>query len=270
MCVIECWRSKARYRSAMRRVLLWYLPFTAAVVAALVFAWGFVAYLRGDTGTPVDDLLPARATSVPAAQAQTLAPLVLGDSLARGAGDSTGLGIPGRLDQELRRRNVRAQRTLNLGINGARTRDLQEQLKRPNVELLVRQANVIVLSIGGNDLWGGADWRTAAPPDPDATMNEVLDRITAIVKRVRELNPRARVFLIGLYNPFTGTPYGRQLATFVSRWNARVVERFANDPDFALVQTADLFSHHDRLALDRFHPSGEGYGLIARRIADAL
>ncbi|HUP62090.1 MAG TPA: GDSL-type esterase/lipase family protein [Thermoanaerobaculia bacterium] len=253
----------------MRRFLFWHLPITTALIAAAVFAYGFVAYLRGDTGTPVD-FLPARAESVPAPQQQTLAPLILGDSLARGAGDETGLGIPGRLDQELRRRNLRAQRTLNLGINGARTRDLLQQMERPNVQLLVRQANVIVVSIGGNDLWGGADWRTAAPPDPDAAMDDVLRRIETIVARIRALNPRARIFLIGLYNPFTGSPYGKQIAMFVSRWNARVLQRFATDPELTLVHTADLFSHRDRLALDRFHPSSEGYGLIARRIADAL
>ena len=57
---------------------------------------------------------------------------------------------------------------------------------------------------------------------------------------------------------------------FVTQWNARVLQRFAKDPDVMLVHTSDLFSHRDRLALDRFHPSGEGYELIARRIVDAL
>lgn len=254
----------------MRRFFLWYLPLAAGLAATVVFAYGFVAYLRGDTGAPVD-LAVAVAPAAPApAQSPQLVPMIVGDSLARGAGDETGLGIPGRLDQELRRRGVRARRTINLGVNGARTADLLRNLERPNVQELLRQANVIVVSIGGNDLWGGADWRTAAPPDPDATMDEVLTRIESAIQKIRTVNPRARVFFVGLYNPFTSTPYGKQLTMFVNRWNARVLQRFGNDPDFTLVHTSDLFSHHDRLALDRFHPSGQGYSLIARRIADAL
>jgi lysophospholipase L1-like esterase len=96
-------------------------------------------------------------------------------------------------------------------------------------------------------------------------MDAVLDRIAKVVGVVREANPHARIFLIGLYSPF-----GPQLAPLVTRWNSRQLERFAGDSNLTVLQTADLFSHRDRLSLDRFHPGAEGYQLIARRIADAL
>ncbi|HYC58274.1 MAG TPA: GDSL-type esterase/lipase family protein [Thermoanaerobaculia bacterium] len=252
----------------MRRFLFWYLPVGASLIAASVFAYGFIAYLRGDTGTAVDNA-PAQPAAAQA-PATLIAPIILGDSLARGAGDETGLGISGRLDDELRRRRIRARRTYNVGVNGARTRDLLSLIERPNVRRLLAESNVIIISIGGNDLWGGTDWRNAAPPDPDAVMNDVLDRIEDAIEKVRAANPRARIFFVGLYNPFVSTPMGKELTGLVNRWNARLLEHFGKDPDFTLVATADLFSHHDRLALDRFHPGGEGYGLIARRIADGL
>ena len=249
---------------AVRRFLLWYLPIGAALVATAVFAYGFGAYLRGDIGTPVE-LAPAASPAAPAAPKTLIAPILLGDSLARGAGDESGLGISGRLDQELVRRRISAKSTYNLGINGARTADLLRQLDSANVKQLLAQANVIVISIGGNDLWGGSDWRSAPPRDPEKAMDDVLARIETVVERVRQANPTARIFFVGLYSPM-----GRALSPYVARWNARMVERFGSDADFTLVQTADLFSHRDRLALDRFHPNGEGYELIARRIADAL
>jgi lysophospholipase L1-like esterase len=254
----------------MRRFLLWTLPLSAALAAVAIFAWGFAAYLRGDTGAPLDLTPPAQTATAAAAPTKLVAPILLGDSLARGAGDETGLGISGRLDQELRRRSVNARRTVNLGVNGARTPDLLRELDRPNVQQLLRESNLVILSIGGNDLWGSRNWRDAAPANPDAAMDAVLAQIETAVRRVRTANPRARICFIALYNPFIATPFGRQLTMFVNRWNARVLQRFATDPDFTLVQTSDLFSHHDRLALDRFHPNGEGYELIARRIADAL
>ena len=249
----------------VRRFLFWYLPLIASLVASAVFAYGFVSYLRGDTGTPVEIAarLPVPATTT-APRAQ-LAPIILGDSLARGAGDERGFGIAGRLDQELKRRGIPATRTYNLGVNGARTADLLRQIDSSNVQTLLKQSNVIVISIGGNDLWGGSDWRQAPPADPEKAMSDVLDRIASVVERVRATNPKARIFFVGLYSPM-----GRALSPYVSRWNARMLERFGNDPEFTVVQTADLFSHRDRLALDRFHPSGEGYELIARRIADSL
>ncbi|HEX7828910.1 MAG TPA: GDSL-type esterase/lipase family protein [Thermoanaerobaculia bacterium] len=254
----------------MRRFFHWLLPFATALVAASVFAYGFVSFVRGDTGTAVD-IAPAATTAAAAAAPRDLiAPVILGDSLARGAGDESGLGIAGRFDAELKQRGIRARRTYNVAVSGARTRDLLTVLDRPNVQQLLRESNVIIVSIGGNDLWGGNDWRNAAPADPGAVMNEVLGRVQESVGKIRKANPRARIFFIGLYNPFITTPMGKQLSVLVNQWNARLLEHFGNDPNFTVVATSDLFSHHDRLALDRFHPGGEGYGLIARRIADSL
>ena len=76
--------------------------------------------------------------------------------------------------------------------------------------------------------------------------------------------------MIGLYNPFAATPGGPFLSALVNRWNGKLLERFGSDPNLTIVPTADLFSHHDRLSLDRFHPSDEGYALIAQRIAESM
>jgi lysophospholipase L1-like esterase len=253
----------------MRRFLFWHLPLTAALVAVTVFAYGFISYLRGDRGEPVD-FLPQRPAAAPAASQAIVAPVILGDSLARGAGDERGLGIAGRFDAELRRRGIRARRTYNLGVNGARTNDLLRQLDSPNVQQILRDSNAIIISIGGNDLWGGNEWRNVSPLDADARMSAVLDRVETVVKRIREANPRARIFFIGLYNPFVASPEGRLLTALVNRWNARILEELGGDPNFTVVTTSDLFSHRDRLSVDRFHPGGEGYELIARRIAEGL
>ena len=241
---------------------------TAALVGVAVFGAGLWWYLTGNVGSAVT--VPTQTAITRRAPRGVVVPIILGDSLARGTGDDTGLGIGGRLNDELQKRQVNAKKTVNLAVNGARTADLLQQLSHPSVRSLLGESNVIILSIGGNDLWGGTDWRNAPPRDPEATMNTVLERIGDAVKIVRDANPRARVFIIGLYNPFAATPFGPQLSALVNRWNARLVERFGTDPNIIVVQTSDLFAYHDRLSLDRFHPGGEGYALIARRIADAI
>ena len=213
-------------------------------------------------------LVPTRAEA--SAPRATIAPLVLGDSLARGTGDETGLGVGGRLVAELRRRRTPVKDAVNLAVNGARTRDLEAQLTGHSVRVLVGEANVIIVSVGGNDVWGDNNFRNAPPRDPNRVFNEVLGHVTDCVRTVRAANPTARIFVIGLYNPFSTTPFGRMLTALVNRWNASLVERFAGDPNIVVVQTSDLFAYRDRLSFDRFHPSDAGYELIARRIADAL
>jgi len=251
----------------VRKALYWYLPGLAALIAASIFGYGLVSWLRGDTGTVVD-LAPRTIQST--ATKSKIVPLILGDSLARGTGDETGLGIGGRLVDELKKRNLPVQRATNLAVDGARTPDLLQRVQSHNVLEVAAQSNAIVISIGGNDLWGGTDWRNAPPKDPDAVMARVLDHIESIVKQLRGANPAARIFIVGLYNPFVSTATGALLTPLVLHWNAQMTDRFKGDANVVIVPTADIFAYHDRLSTDRFHPSGEGYALIARRIADTF
>jgi lysophospholipase L1-like esterase len=251
----------------MRRALYWYLPLAVTLFACLVFAGGFYSFLRGDIGTPVGAVM----SYVHAAPPRTaLAPLVLGDSLGRGTGDQSGLGIGGRLVQDLRAEHRNVRPVVNLAVNGARTRDLLAQLQSRNVRTLIAQSNVIVISIGGNDLWGTTDLRNGPLFDPEKVMESVLDRVAVIVTDVRAANPTARIFIIGLYNPLATVAAGGRLTPLVNRWNAKLLERFAKDSNLTVVPTSDIFSHRDRLSFDRFHPDDEGYALIARRIAESL
>ena len=148
----------------MRRFLVWYLPITAALVAAIFFGAGFYSFLSGDTGTSVS-LTPGPRVTTSAPRKQ-IAPIILGDSLARGTGDETGLGIGGRFVDELKKRQIDTKNIVNIAVNGARTRDLEQQLTSHNVQTLLSQSNVVIVSIGGNDLWGDNNWRNAQPRDP--------------------------------------------------------------------------------------------------------
>ncbi len=252
----------------MRRFLVWYLPITAALAAAILFGAGFYSFLMGDTGTSVT-VLPASHVNV-SAPGKQIVPIILGDSLGRGTGDESGLGIGGRFVDELRRRHVDTKNIVNIAVNGARTRDLAQQLTSQNVQTLLAESNVIIVSIGGNDLWGDSNFRNAPPPNPVRMMGDVLDQIQKIVRTIRASNRSSRIFVIGLYNPAVTTPLGTTLTPFVNRWNALLVERFAADANVIVVQTSDIFAYRDRLSFDRFHPNDEGYSLIARRIADAI
>jgi lysophospholipase L1-like esterase len=252
----------------MRRFLLWYLPFATALIATAIFGAGFYSFLRGDIGQPVAPVTAPIRADAPSAK---IVPLVLGDSLARGQGDDTGLGIGGRLVEELKKAHVPVQASVNLAVNGALTKDLEAQLDSRSVQTLIAQSNVVIISIGGNDLWGGAEGLRRGPrKNPEKVMGATLDSLDRIVKKVRAANPKARIFVVGLYNPFVSAPFGNLLSVLVNKWNSMEFDRFAADTNVTVVETSDLFSHRSRLSLDNFHPNDEGYALIARRIAESL
>ncbi|MGK2857178.1 MAG: GDSL-type esterase/lipase family protein, partial [Thermoanaerobaculia bacterium] len=96
---------------------------------------------------------------------------------------------------------------------------------------------------------------------------EVLDRVETVLRGLRAASPEARIYLLGLYDPFAAR--GNEVASYVAAWNSALVDRFGDDPRITVVQTADLFVGVDRLSADRFHPNEDAYERIARRIADS-
>ncbi|HEY8182223.1 MAG TPA: GDSL-type esterase/lipase family protein [Thermoanaerobaculia bacterium] len=192
---------------------------------------------------------------------------VLGDSVAHGAGDESNHGIAGFLDRELASRGVHFAPTANLGINGARTRDVLRLLKTSYAQKLVRIADTVVVSIGGNDLYGDTLSRAMVLFCADCAMQAVLARTELVVHRIERINPSARIILLGLYDPYRQ----RSLDRLVNRWDSRLIMRFAEDSAVDVVRIADIFSSRDSLSpRDHFHPSTAGYALIAARIAPVL
>ncbi|MEO8218836.1 MAG: GDSL-type esterase/lipase family protein [Acidobacteriota bacterium] len=250
-----------------KRFFVWKLPLTAALLAAVVFGFGFFSVVRGSAGhaisVPVAPLAEPRSTG-------KLNITIVGDSLARGTGDQTGLGIGGNLSAMLEKRKIPLDQTVNLAVNGAKTGDLLRTLQSRNVQQILAESNIIVVSIGGNDLFGDVSSLDGPPKNPEEILDRVSDRVRDIVKEIRSDSPQARVFLIGLYNPFIDSPWGAQSNALVNRWNAKLVEDFQDDRNLTVVQTSDIFSHRHRLSLDRFHPGTEGYQIISERIAESL
>ena len=149
----------------------------------------------------------------------------------------------------------------NLGINGARTRNVLALL--PRAQSIVRAADIIVVSIGGNDLYGDNTARLFTTVWPSMAMHRTLDRIESIVAQLHRINPNARVSLLGLYDPYHRASLDKQVAL----WDSRLIARFAADRNVQVIRIADLFVWNDRLSeRDHYHPSAEGYACIAARI----
>ena len=253
----------------MKRLGFWFLPLFAALSFGALFAYGFYLGITGKGGAEVREKGVVAATQ-PAAKLSRI--VILGDSLARGTGDTSGLGIGGNLDAELKRRQLQMKPTVNIAVDGARTADLLKTMEQPSVRRLLGESSVIVISIGGNDFFGSVTGqRQMVPPaQREKVMGDVRSRVRQIIDVARSSCGDCRIFFVGLYNPFVNSPMSRMTTEGVNVWNAELLEEFKGDPNITLVQTSDLFSHRDRLSADRFHPGSEGYRLIARRIAESL
>jgi lysophospholipase L1-like esterase len=184
---------------------------------------------------------------------------VVGDSVAHGAGDESGRGLAGNLDALLAGRHV----VQNLGIDGARTWNVLRLLRGNAPRATLAACDAVVISIGGNDLYGDPIARLTTLIAPSHAMNRTIARIASIVAAIHRINPVARVYLLGLYDPYK-TPF---LDEQVAHWDAKLIERFARNRAVDVVRIADVVSVSP---LDHFHPGAAGYAAIAKRVAPAL
>ena len=191
--------------------------------------------------------------------------VVLGDSVAHGAGDEHGFGIAGWLSRYARLPIV------NLGVNGARTANIRAMLQDRSTQSQIRSASLIVLSIGGNDLYGDSVARVFARLLPNVEQELTILKVHSVVASLRRLNPTARIDVLGLYNPYHHSTLAAWLDEQVNRWDARLIWSFADSQRVNVIRIADLLRRDERISpIDHFHPASAGYALIASRILSSM
>ncbi|MDR7000690.1 SGNH/GDSL hydrolase family protein [Neobacillus niacini] len=199
--------------------------------------------------------------------------VALGDSLTRGTGDETGKGYVGDLLDEIKEKTKRPVQLTNLGINGQRSDGLRRQIQQTEVQRQIQKADIVLLTIGGNDLFRGGQGLMDFQAGSIAAIEKTyLHNLKFIFGQIRKVNSTANVFFIGLYNPFIEIDQGKEMSKVIRHWNYDSAEVSAAYPKIIFVPTFDLFELkvNDYLYSDKFHPNTKGYRLIAERVAALL
>lgn len=199
--------------------------------------------------------------------------VALGDSLTRGTGDDSGKGYIGYLVEELEEKSKEKITLHNFGVKGFRSEQLVAHLKQAEIQRQIKQADYIVITIGGNDLFQGGQTFMEMDEKKIVGIREgYLKNLQAILKELRSLNSEAVIFDLGLYNPFIDLNDSQLTTKIVRDWNYETSKLLDQDPQTIYIPTFDLFQLkvNDYLYTDKFHPNAEGYKLIAERIASLI
>lgn len=197
----------------------------------------------------------------------------LGDSLTRGIGDSSGKGYVGYLLDHLKEKSKQQIQLTNLAIGGQTSTGLASQLKQPEIQRQIKNANAVVMTIGGNDLFNGGQVMDDLSADSiTKTRSAFLQRLDTIFQQIRSINPEATIFYIGLYNPFSDLSNSKETSDIVRKWNYYTAEEASKYKKTIVVPTYDLFEQNvnSYLYSDKFHPNNEGYKLIGERLASLI
>ena len=240
------------------------------IASFCLFAYGFVSGVNDVLNPKASNLI--KKTDVVAKEKKkmgTLQIVSLGDSLTRGVGDKEGIGYVGRMKEDLQKDYKQKIALTNLAVSGAKMPDLLKQIESNGAQYSIKQADVIVLTIGGNDLFPG--WESLGKidletyrPDTETFQNEAKK----IIEEIRKLNTDSPIFWLGLYNPFEDVEDLKGSSNIVVDWNASLEKLALNDKNVYITPTFDLFQNRgkDLLYSDHFHPNEVGYTYMADRL----
>ncbi len=212
-------------------------------------------------------LLMALTAAMPAfAENDALKYVVLGDSIGYGAGVlNSDEACFGRIVADTAGFEFK-----NDAVNGYRTSDLIAHLDKENIIADVAAADIISISIGGNDFLRGdmssliAEANNGDYSRFDEIAAEFYTNFCTIIGKIKALNPDAVILVQTLYNPgFESIKAVYQQGA--DRLNAGYRKYLAENKNaYELLEVADAFvGHSEYVAADYIHPSAEGNVVIA-------
>ncbi|WP_207940905.1 hypothetical protein DOK78_001548 [Enterococcus sp. DIV2402] len=234
---------------------------------------------------------------------ETIRYTALGDSLTEGVGDDTKRGgfvpiVANDLQEEFQLTSVEVE---NYGVAGERSDQIYKRLKKETeIQNNMAESDIITLTVGGNDLMKviqnnifGLSMKTFEKP-----LKKYQTQLTELLTELRNLNPHAPIYVVGVYNPFyVNFPEITDMQTIVDNWNEgtkEIVEENENvyfipineliasglgEPAIT-VQTEDssretgndlnIVKNNVLYDKDKFHPNNIGYQLMAKAVKDEL
>ncbi|MCK5081132.1 MAG: hypothetical protein KAQ63_03130 [Candidatus Moranbacteria bacterium] len=185
---------------------------------------------------------------------------ILGDSIVQGYYDLEEGGWVNRLGIYFGKK-YKEFNIFNLGINGARSIDLLERMEH---ELQVREANVIIISIGINDALIEKDKNWV----DKEKFKENLKKLLGISQKFT-----SDIFFVGILKvneKFTAPVdwddlfyYNKELTKYDS-----VIEEFCQEKKIVFIPMQDLLEEKD--LLDGLHPNAEGHEKIFQQVRGFL
>ena len=199
--------------------------------------------------------------------------VALGDSLTRGTGDSSGKGYVGYVIDRLQENSDEQITLRNLGVKGYRSDQLLNLVKQSEIQRQIQDADVILMTIGGNDLFqGGQTLLDLDNKKIDGLRKNYLKNMEQILAELRAVNNEATIYYLGLYNPFIELSDAEKTTQAVRQWNFETNQLLDLDRKAVFVPTFDMFQINvdNYLFSDKFHPNTEGYQLMAERVASLI
>lgn len=162
--------------------------------------------------------------------------ICFGDSLTYGTGAGENMDYPSQLSKLIDRP------VMNAGVPGDTTARALQRLER---DVLAKSPDVVLITLGGNDLKNGV------------AKNIAFENLKLIVESIQKQG--ARVIIGGLQFPLRDRGFGRAYKKLADETGASLI------PDIleGIIGNRDLMS-------DPIHPNDKGYTIMAQKFYEAI
>lgn len=154
--------------------------------------------------------------------------VAIGDSLTYGQGDEKhNGGYVGLIKPKLERHYGNKVTTVNYGVSGDRSDQIHKRIKeQPAIRRDLRKADVITMTVGGNDLMQNLEKIVLLNSQKSA--NHKIDqagvtyhrKLSSLLGAIRHENHHAPIFVISIYDPvYTYFPTAKIITQSMGKWD---------------------------------------------------
>jgi len=197
--------------------------------------------------------------------------VALGDSLSVGVGAS--IFSPGFVQRYQRLASMDLEDHINVQTfahPGFQSLDVLLELDNDFVKEQIKNADIITITAGGNDLIQAASKFQADQNEKDfsSALNECMGNLRKIMNGIIDLKHDSIrpyiIRLVNLYNPFPNDPLA---VKWITKFNLHI-KSFLKNPVVSIAEVDKIFKDHEKeyIGRDGIHPNDIGY----ERIAESL
>lgn len=275
-----------KYKGRVRRWLIEIVVFVVAIFAIFTVISHFLIRPAGSELSNKD--LKSALTQ------KRLNYVAIGDSLTEGVGDQTNQGgfIPllSNAISEISDVNVVSQ---NFGVAGNTSTQIYKRMtKEKKIQSAIKKADVITITVGGNDVMKviRTQLTNLTENSFEKPAQTYQKQLTEIFDFIRDNNPNAQVYVLGIYNPFyLNFPDITEMQDIINHWNQTTQETIAQQKQMYFVPINDLLyqgvngskgvttsdgevqtiTNNALFEEDHFHPNNIGYQNMSDAVAEA-
>lgn len=244
---------------------------------------------------------PAAAPSqikLTADQPKQLKLTAVGDSLTYGVGDATNNGgFVGLTQADLEATGQYQVTTKNYGVSGNTSTQILSRInKQAKIRTDLKQANIITVTAGGNDLMHVLQQHFLSLSEKEITAGSTAfqKHLTTLLTTIRKENATAPIYVFGIYNPFyVYFPKMTAMTNSVSAWNQATQKTLQGFQHVYYIDIDKVLSNVETVAnkasakealkeatsgdgnplifsQDHFHPNNAGYAQMTKQLMTKL